>query len=340
MWCRLDVELNQRSWEGTPWLTRSTDRMVAAVKALAALVPARDGGGSRLRSIFKSGKRVKMHTWCFMSSPYGVYIFGHATALGSPQLEVVLQLLCSVSFLMDKAVPRDECAAILNGVARALTLVELHLPSCELDMKLHQLLHLAERIHHLGPSFTTAMWGYESLWGHLVKLMKNKQYPEATCMRSWIQNEMVTMAAEKLPEGLATFLECPREVGSVGTLTFEQKAYWTVTNATAPSIGTKIQPAAAGLKQARRLDLPDGFVLEIHEMYLRHSHEYCQLFGVFTSWMWDQWTDDTTPGHFLAEYLSPLGLRSHSRKVLLHQDSSGTVAIKSKVNMNLSSFCL
>ncbi|EFJ51732.1 jordan transposition protein [Volvox carteri f. nagariensis] len=212
----------------------------------------------------------------------------------------------------------------------------LHLPSCKLDMKLHQLLHLAERIEHLGPSFTTAMWGYESLWNHLVKLMKNKQYSEATCMRSWIHKESVILAAERLPEGLCSF-EPPQDAVSAGKLTHQQKAYWTVTNSTGPSVDTISRNAAIGFKQARRETLPEGFLLEMHETYLRHSTDYSDLFGVFTAWLWEQWTDDTTPGPFLSDYLSHLRLRTHSRRTLLHRDSHGSVSMRNKV---LAKCCL
>jgi hypothetical protein len=312
--------------------------MVLAIKALASVIPAREGGGSRLRSLYKSGKSVKMHTWCFLASPYGAYIFGHATGIGSPQLEVMLQLLCSMSFLMDKAVALEDCAPILQGVARALSLVEIHLPSCELDMKLHQLLHLAERIQHLGPSYTTAMWGYESLWHHLVQLMKNKQFPEATCMRSWIQMESAILAAEHVADR-CVFYEPPRDVGSEGTLTFQQKAYWTVTNTQAPSIDFTSRPAGAGFKQARRQTLDDGRLIEIHVMYLRHSDDYSRLFGIFTAWLWEQWTADATPGCYLLNLLSPLPLRTHSRKALLVQDSTGRVDFKNKVSDHSQLLC-
>ncbi|EFJ43897.1 jordan transposition protein [Volvox carteri f. nagariensis] len=291
-----ELNVNRRTWEGTPWLTPSIDRMASAVGSVAAVIPSRDGGGSRLRSLFKPGKSVKMHTWCFLASPYGAYIFGHATGIGSPQLEVMLQLLCSVSFLMDKAVPREDCLPILHGVARAVTLMEIHLPSCKLDMKLHQLLHLTD----------------------------------------WIHKESVILAAERLPEGLCTF-EPPQDTVSAGKLTHQQKAYWTVTNSTGPSVDTISGNAAIGFKQARCETLPEGFLLEMHETYLHHSTDYSDLFGVFTAWLWEQWTDDTTPGPFLSDYLSHLRLRTHSRRTLLHRDSHGSVSMRSKV---LAKCCL
>ncbi|EFJ40507.1 hypothetical protein VOLCADRAFT_108122 [Volvox carteri f. nagariensis] len=118
---------------------------------------------------------------------------------------------------------------------------------------------------------------------------------------------------------------------SAGKLTHQQKAYWTVTNSTGPSVDTISRNAAIGFKQAQHETLPEGFLLEMHETYLRHSTDYSDLFGVFTAWLWEQWTDDTTPGPFLSDYLSHLRLRTHSRRTLLHRDSHGSVSMRNKV---------
>ncbi|EFJ52258.1 jordan transposition protein [Volvox carteri f. nagariensis] len=212
--CQQELNFNRRTWEGTPWLTPSVDRMASAVGSVAAVIPSGDGGGSRLHSLFKPGKSVKMHTWCFLASPYGAYIFGHATGIGSPQLE---------------------------------------------------------------------------------------------------------------------------DAVSAGKLTHQQKVYWTVTNSIGPSIDTTSGNTAIGFKQAWCETLPEGFLLEMHETYLHHSTDYSDLFGVFTAWLWEQWTDDTTPGTFLSDYLSHLRLRTHSRRMLLHRDSHGSVSMRNKV---LAKCCL
>lgn len=328
---RYDHDVNQRVWPATgpledPWRATSDagiPYIKLAVAAIADLVPARDGGGSRLRSLFKTGKSVKMHTWCLLASPFGAYIFSHGTGIQPLQLQTMQQLLCSVSFLQDKAIPREDCPLILNGIARALTLVELHLPCCEMDMKLHQLLHLAERLRHLGPSFTTAMWGYEELWHHLVLLMKKKDTPETTCMFSWMQMESALLAGEGLSD--ECIFHVPMDEASSGrTLTSQQQQYWTVLNTSEPDVQMDVMPSLKGFKREHRSPLPGKLFYELHLMYMQHSETYESHFHVFMVWLWDQWLADRQPAAYILVILEELGISKANqwRRKLLFKDGN------------------
>ncbi|EFJ41089.1 Idaten transposition protein [Volvox carteri f. nagariensis] len=96
---------------------------------------------------------------------------------------VLQQILCSVSYLLDDAIPLCTQEELLDAVAHALSLMEIYFPSTELDIKAHNLLHLVERLFTLGPSYTTAMWGYEALMGRLVKLVKKEVVYLYMCLK-------------------------------------------------------------------------------------------------------------------------------------------------------------
>lgn len=74
--------------------------------------------------------------------------------------------------LYSKAVRVADLDPLQQLVVLALVKAERYLCCTELDIKLHELLHLPERIKHLGPLWTTAMWPFDSkfeaMWKKLM----------------------------------------------------------------------------------------------------------------------------------------------------------------------------
>lgn len=72
-------------------------------------------------------------------------------------------------------------------------MVEAYLPVNEMDIKLHGLLHLVEKIHNIGPLWTTSMFPYESMWGKLVAML--------SLLRSFADFELAAFAYWRDPDG-------------------------------------------------------------------------------------------------------------------------------------------
>jgi hypothetical protein len=66
----------------------------------------------------------------------------------------------------------------------SLACVELFLPACELDIKLHNLVHMVDVIRRHGPLWTGSMFPYEHLWHKMGKWVTNRRYPETTMMHT------------------------------------------------------------------------------------------------------------------------------------------------------------
>jgi len=71
-------------------------------------------------------------------------------------------------------------AELEEQVASALAAAEVALPASELDIKLHNLMHLAQQVRKLGPLWTQACWFFERLYGWLVRYIGNTAYPTAS----------------------------------------------------------------------------------------------------------------------------------------------------------------
>lgn len=163
---RFESECNSRHFDGFPWLMDTGDkqRFQGALAKLARLMPARDGGRGRLLTFMHRNKTIKSHTFCWIASSYGTWLLEHASSLGPECRKTAQRLLYVMSLLQDKAVARAQVPIIKSAVVRAICDVEENFPASECDVKLHNLIHLADRLLDLGPGWTTAMWRWESLW--------------------------------------------------------------------------------------------------------------------------------------------------------------------------------
>lgn len=85
-----------------------------------------------------------------MAGPYGTYVLEHARSLGRPQRQALQELFSVCGAMWAKEVRRDDLPALFQRVVRAVCAVERHLPVSELDVKLHNLLHLVEGIADMG----------------------------------------------------------------------------------------------------------------------------------------------------------------------------------------------
>ena len=109
----------------------------------------------------------------------------HAKDMAWPQKLAYIGLMKACNKVAQKSF--DSLAEV--GKARAMLAssiaeVELHLPCHELDIKLHNLLHLPAQIAAQGPLWTNAMWAYENIYGIIMRYLKNRRYAESSILRT------------------------------------------------------------------------------------------------------------------------------------------------------------
>lgn len=122
--------------------------------------------------------------------------------LGAKQKKAYGKVLRACGLLWSKSFRcTQDISDLRDLVLDALANVEAYLPSSELDMKLHNLLHLVEKILIVGPAWVSSMFVYESLWAVLVHWATNKETPELTIMRSFADFEFAYLTLINLPDG-------------------------------------------------------------------------------------------------------------------------------------------
>ncbi len=334
--CRWEFEINHRNWErnGFPWKgsKQDFDKLGDVVARLADTIPAHEGGGARLRATFKGSKKAKMATYCFWASPFGTYLLGHLTSIKPDQRHTVQQLLCVLSFINDDAIPEADLPALREAMVKALCLIDLHLPCTELDIKLHNLLHLVDRIPDLGAAWTTAMWGYESLWRFVNNLIKKLDTPETSAMFSWAHMESALLVSEDVAADLLYRQYLPQHDDDFeyGSIHRKQRLYWTSANESAPSVTYKSLPGLAGFGLG---SFQRDTLYELHQTYVDHDTGYEMLYGHFLRWLWGQWTaDGAQPTELLvSRILNRIRLPNQRRNAVLKQQN-GKIVFSSKVN--------
>lgn len=83
---------------------------------------------------------------------------------------------------------------VVLSVAEALVRLEIEFPGVEMDLKLHFVYHIAEKIVVNGPPFLKCCFGTERMWKYLNSKITKKDTPEA----SIVSNYKVTRAANIL----------------------------------------------------------------------------------------------------------------------------------------------
>ncbi|EFJ48161.1 hypothetical protein VOLCADRAFT_104850 [Volvox carteri f. nagariensis] len=84
-----------------------------------------------------------------------------------------------------------EVDALEQRVVEAVCLVELCLSVNEMDIKLHNLLHLVDSIKNIGPLFAASMFPPESIWGQLGRWAHSKVHMEPCMFFNALDKEVV-----------------------------------------------------------------------------------------------------------------------------------------------------
>ncbi|GLC63139.1 hypothetical protein PLESTB_001985700 [Pleodorina starrii] len=181
------------------------------------------------------------------------------------------------------------------------------------------------------------MWPYESLWGYAIRLMAKQDTPEITCMFSWHHMQAAFLAGEEV-EGSIVFpevlpLSSSAQPGLPGSVAFELRNYWTSNSSTPPTIHPKAMGGDAGYKKVT--DFSHKTLYEVHLMYTASDPTYATMFGLFMTWLWEQWSTNTQVTDLVGDGLEELQL-SHKRADLLRRSGS---AIEFK-DTAFAAFCI
>jgi hypothetical protein len=125
----------------------------------------------------------------------GAYVTMHAKDMPMPQKLAYVKLLLACNKVSQKSFRNvAEVGEARTLLADAVSEVELRLPCHELDIKLHNLLHLPTQIFAQGPLWTNAMWAYENIYGVIMRYLKNRRYAESNILRAVADSEDTWLA--------------------------------------------------------------------------------------------------------------------------------------------------
>lgn len=119
---------------------------------------------SNFATPFSDPGRLDTHDWFMLAGPIGKMALA-GLGLRANVEKAVFDLLDVLNFLWQKSFHGNELEQLVLDVNRARVGIELYLPVSELDIKLHNLKHLAEKVALTGPLWCTAAFKWELMWG-------------------------------------------------------------------------------------------------------------------------------------------------------------------------------
>lgn len=118
-----------------------------------------------------------------------MYVLLSTTQLGKKQKEALRQLIKTLCLLQRKRWTLSDLEELKGEVIKAICMVEAYLPVNQMDIKIHVLKHLPEKIYETGPLWVTAMWVYEGMWKLLLAFSRNQAHPELSLLRGFANYE-------------------------------------------------------------------------------------------------------------------------------------------------------
>ena len=169
-----------------PFLLSPLQKKVAIARAKAfekkGILPQRLRD-SNVSAWIQNPSWLKSHDWRLMGGLVGKYMI--VDFLGTRQHHHVAAFLFICSRLWAKQMSLQEIASIQADVRIQMAELECWLPTAELGILRHLILHVADHISVAGPPWASSMWSYERLWGRLCRWMHQSTHPATTMMRSY-----------------------------------------------------------------------------------------------------------------------------------------------------------
>ena len=100
--------------------------------------------------------------------------------------------------LWRKVISLEQLAAMEMQIPQLLADLEQLLPARELDINYHMMVHLVDTIRERGPCWASSMYGFERLWGRMVRWLHQRSHPEATILNAFKAMKVAFMAVSHL----------------------------------------------------------------------------------------------------------------------------------------------
>lgn len=198
----INLDTRVPAYPNPPWPVSDEDmeKVQQALNLVAEQIPPREGGGRRLGSLGRLSKSSKSHTYGLLAGPVGMYAFMALSEMPIEVNEAYIEVLRVCHLLSRKSMPQSDLEDLERIVIEAVCKLEFWLPATELDIKCHNLLHLAQKIRSTGPVCWTSMWRYESMWGTFAKHARKKDSVGLTTLRRIEEEEALQLHALSNPD--------------------------------------------------------------------------------------------------------------------------------------------
>lgn len=198
----INLDTRVPAYPKPPWPVSDGDleKVQQALNLVAEQLPPREGGGMRLASLGRISKSSKSHTYGLLAGPIGMYAFMALSEMPIEVNEAYIEVLRVCHLLSRKSMPHSDLDDLERVVIEAVCKLEFWLPATELDIKCHNLLHLAQKIRSTGPVCWTSMWRYESMWGTFAKHARKKDSVGLTTLRRIEEEEALQLHALSSPD--------------------------------------------------------------------------------------------------------------------------------------------
>lgn len=128
-----------------------------------------------------------MHAHYMLSFRSGKYAL--CDTLPKKQQNALFELLDVLSIMWRKVLSNEEAQHLPCIVAEALHKFEQAFPASEMDIKMHNIMHLAHKLNLTGPFQSTYMFDHERNYKTLRHWMTQFKNPESTIMRTCVKHQ-------------------------------------------------------------------------------------------------------------------------------------------------------
>ncbi len=144
---------------------------------------------------------LKTHEWFVLAGPIGKLAL--LDRVEPAQYEAICAFfdVCCKLWRKEMPVSSDgDMANLRNEVADAVASLEMVLPAWEMNIMLHLLLHVTDRVELLGPCWAFSMFSFERTWGQLDKWRSQQRHMEACIINAFRAYRTAVIATERLAE--------------------------------------------------------------------------------------------------------------------------------------------
>jgi hypothetical protein len=194
-------------------------------------------------------------------------MLSQAKSVAKAQRKTMSILLIACSLLWSKSFSPERLAVTLRFVVEATARVQRDLPLSEMDVKLHNLLHLVHKITVSGPLWVTSMFAYESMWKTLGKWATNTARVEATMIRKYSDFEYAAWRYLQDPQSFS-----PNVLGRFPELDVQvSSTYWFPEAGMNDSVTVKLLGAGVfhALRAKRDIAKAQAILVNLHLHYVR-----------------------------------------------------------------------